>query len=48
MTRKTKEEIIYGDNSSSSTSSHKARNANDYDAMLFDFLEKEFNKKESN
>lgn len=26
---------------------HKARNANDYDAMLFDFLEKEF-KKETN
>lgn len=44
MAKKTKEEIIYGD-SSSSTSSHKARNANDYDAMLFDFLEKEFNKK---
>lgn len=41
MTRKTKEEIIYGDKEISKNLELTARNAKEYDALLFDYIEKD-------
>lgn len=39
MARKTKEEIIYGN--TIAINAPKARDSKEYDALLFDFIEKE-------